>query len=86
MAATKVFTSAEVATHKDASSRMLIIIDDGVYDITDFIDDHPGGSKILSRVAGKDSSRQFWKYHNEGVMNKYAMRLKVGEIGVKAKL
>jgi cytochrome b involved in lipid metabolism len=30
----KTFTPADVATHKDASSGLYIIIDDGVYDVT----------------------------------------------------
>lgn len=53
---------------------------------TAFIDEHPGGSKILKRVAGKDASKQFWKYHSEGVLKKYGGRLRVGMVGEKAKL
>ena len=51
-----------------------------------FVDEHPGGAKILKRVAGKDASKQFWKYHNEGVLKKYSERLKVGTVEEKAKL
>ncbi|TVY29211.1 putative cytochrome b5 [Lachnellula hyalina] len=82
----KTFSPAEVSTHKDAENGLYIIIDQGVYDVTAFIDEHPGGSKILKRVAGKDASKQFWKYHNEGVLKKYSERLRVGSVGEKAKL
>ncbi|TVY31298.1 putative cytochrome b5, partial [Lachnellula subtilissima] len=77
----KTFTPAEVSAHKDAENGLYIIIDEGVYDVTAFIDEHPGGSKILKRVAGKDASKQFWKYHNEGVLKKYSERLRVGSVG-----
>ncbi|KAG9232574.1 cytochrome b5-like heme/steroid binding domain-containing protein [Amylocarpus encephaloides] len=85
----KTFTAGDVAEHKDAANGMYIIVDSTVYDVTNFIDEHPGGSKILKRVAGKDASKQFWKYHNEGVLKKYAAKLKVGSVGTggeKAKL
>ncbi|RKF79295.1 putative cytochrome b5 [Golovinomyces cichoracearum] len=80
------FTLAEVATHKDATSGMYLVIDHDVYDITNFVDDHPGGSKIIQRFAGKDATKQFWKYHSEDVMKKYGTKLKIGEIRDKAKL
>ncbi|EEQ83449.1 hypothetical protein RJZ56_005869 [Blastomyces dermatitidis] len=82
----KSFTAAEVAQHNKAENGMYIIIDSDVYDITDFLDEHPGGSKILKRVAGKDASKQFWKYHNAGVLTKYGGKLKIGEVKEAAKL
>ncbi|ESZ98466.1 hypothetical protein SBOR_1128 [Sclerotinia borealis F-4128] len=83
----KTFSPSEVAAHsKDAEDGLYIIIDENVYDITNFLEEHPGGAKILKRVAGKDASKQFWKYHNEGVLKKYGEKLKIGSVGEKAKL
>ncbi|KAJ6124819.1 hypothetical protein N7471_012136 [Penicillium samsonianum] len=82
----KTFTPAEVANHKTADQGLYIIIDNNVYDVTKFVDEHPGGAKILKRVAGKDASKQFWKYHNESVLKKYSPKLKIGEVKDAAKL
>ncbi|KAI1905702.1 hypothetical protein LOZ53_004111 [Ophidiomyces ophidiicola] len=82
----KSFSPAEVAEHKTADKGMYIIVDTGVYDITNFIEEHPGGAKILKRVAGKDASKQFWKYHNESVLKKYGAKLKIGDVKEAAKL
>ncbi|CAP72684.1 uncharacterized protein PODANS_2_1150 [Podospora anserina S mat+] len=78
-------TKAEVAQHKDDKS-MYIIIDDGVYEIANFVNEHPGGAKILKRMAGKDATKQFWKYHSKGVMEKWGAKLKVGTLKEEAKL
>ncbi|KAF4213117.1 hypothetical protein CNMCM8980_000456 [Aspergillus fumigatiaffinis] len=83
---TQSFTPAEVATHNTPDKGLYIIIDNSVYDVSKFIDEHPGGAKILKRVAGKDASKQFWKYHNEGVLKKYSPKLKIGEVKEAAKL
>ncbi|PSR97705.1 putative cytochrome b5 protein [Coniella lustricola] len=80
------YTTAEVAQHKDESNGLWIIVDTGVYDITKFLDEHPGGAKILKRMAGKDSTKQFWKYHNAKVLEKYGPKLKIGEVKEAAKL
>lgn len=82
----KTFTAAEVAQHKDEKEGMYIIIDSGVYDVASFLDDHPGGAKILKRMAGKDASKQFWKYHAQKVLDKYGEKLQVGKLAETAKL
>ena len=39
---------------------------------------------VLQRVAGKDASKQFWKYHNESILKKYQKQLQVGSLDSKA--
>ncbi|KAK0649373.1 acyl-CoA dehydrogenase/oxidase [Cercophora newfieldiana] len=80
----KTFSQADVASHNKADS-LWIVVDGDVYDLTKFQDDHPGGKKILQRVAGKDASKQFWKYHNEGILKKYQKQLQVGSLDSKPK-
>ena len=40
----KTFSAADVASHNKADS-MYIIVDEDVYDVTTFADEHPGGKK-----------------------------------------
>ncbi|KAJ3290716.1 hypothetical protein HK104_006566 [Borealophlyctis nickersoniae] len=67
---------AEHASEKDA----WIIVHGKVYDVTKFLDEHPGGKKVLLKVAGKDATKQFDQFHNPSVLQKFGPKLKVGEI------
>lgn len=78
----KTFSQSDVASHNKPND-LYIIVDEDVYDLTKFQDEHPGGKKILTRVAGKDASKQFWKYHNEGILKKYKGALLVGSLDTK---
>lgn len=52
------YTRKEVA--KLGSDDYVIIIIDGlVYDVTSFLEEHPGGADILKSLAGRDASQQF---------------------------
>jgi cytochrome b involved in lipid metabolism len=82
----KVYSSKEVSEHKTVENGMWVVIDGGVYDVTQFINEHPGGPKILKRSAGKDASKSFWKYHGDNVLKKYGPKLKIGDVKVEAKL
>merc|ERR1712070_73548 len=78
------FSPSDVASHNKADN-LWIIVDQDVYDLTKFQDEHPGGKKILQRVAGKDASKQFWKYHNESILKKYSKQLQAGSLDSKPK-
>ncbi|KAH8926005.1 putative cytochrome b5 [Atractiella rhizophila] len=69
----KKFTAKDVSTHTTANDAWLII-EGGVYDVSEFIEEHPGGSKILLRACGKDSTEAFWKFHSKKTFTKTAYR------------
>lgn len=45
----KRFSTADVASHKTASD-LWIIVDEDVYDLTNFQEEHPGGKKSMSNL------------------------------------
>ncbi|KAH7838786.1 hypothetical protein Vadar_031184 [Vaccinium darrowii] len=54
----KVFTLAEVAEHNTPKDCWLVI-SDKVYNVTKFLEDHPGGDDVLLSATGKDATDDF---------------------------
>ncbi|KAH0739675.1 hypothetical protein KY290_038380 [Solanum tuberosum] len=54
----KVYTLAEVSQHNSAKDCWLVI-SGKVYDVTKFLDDHPGGDEVLISSTGKDATDDF---------------------------
>lgn len=55
----KVIRMKEVEAHHRDSDNIWTVIHGKVYDMTKFLDEHPGGGEILLENAGLDSSEQF---------------------------
>ncbi|KAI5807423.1 cytochrome b5 [Peziza echinospora] len=54
----KEFTYDDVKVH-DSKNDLWVVVNDKVYDITKFVDEHPGGEEVLLDVAGVDSTEAF---------------------------
>uniref|UniRef100_A0A5B7BHU1 Cytochrome b5 heme-binding domain-containing protein n=1 Tax=Davidia involucrata TaxID=16924 RepID=A0A5B7BHU1_DAVIN len=54
----KVFTLAEVSEHNNAKDCWLVI-SGKVYNVTKFLEDHPGGDEVLLSATGKDATDDF---------------------------
>lgn len=61
-AAGTTYTLAQVAGHKDATS-CWTAINGGVYDLTSWINQHPGGPEAILSICGKDGSADFNAQH-----------------------
>ncbi|KAA1129348.1 hypothetical protein PGTUg99_028871 [Puccinia graminis f. sp. tritici] len=76
----KSLTREEVAKH-DKEGDLWCIIDTAVYDLSKFVDLHPGGASVLvdKNVAGKDATKAFFGLHRSDVLKKYG-RYVIGRI------
>lgn len=63
----KVFDAIEVAKHNTPESCWVILYGK-VYDVTDFIYNHPGGAKIILKLAGKDATEEYDPIHPPGTL------------------
>jgi len=75
----KQFTMKEVAAHSSRED-LWIIVDGRAYDITRFVDKHPGGWLPLINMAGKDCTDVFANYHAAKVYKHMLPCYLVGEV------
>lgn len=54
----KIYRLEEVQKHKTSSS-LWIVIHNQVYDVTQFLDEHPGGEEVMIEQGGGDGSESF---------------------------
>jgi len=56
--AQRIITLEELSKHK-SDDDMWMAINGSVYDVTNFLDDHPGGDEVMRDVAGMDATDEF---------------------------
>lgn len=79
MAEVKIFTLEEIAQHNEKKSTW-IVIHDTVYDVTPFLDEHPGGEEVLIEQAGKDATESFEDVGHSTDARDMMVKYKIGEL------
>ncbi|CAK3974668.1 Cytochrome b2, mitochondrial [Lecanosticta acicola] len=63
----KTFTYDEIQQHRSKESCWVVLYGN-VYDVTSFLPDHPGGSKIILQLAGSDATEEYDPIHPPGTL------------------
>jgi len=81
MSTTTKYTRAQVALHVTEND-LWVIIDGGVYDLSGFPSNHPGGPDPLLEMAGKDATELFTSIgaHNNTQIASYLSSKMIGKI------
>ncbi|KIM85387.1 hypothetical protein PILCRDRAFT_778154 [Piloderma croceum F 1598] len=78
------WTLQQVAKHNTPSS-CWVIINNKVYDVTDFLTEHPGGSSIILKYAGRDATAAYEPIHPPDALDKNLSKDKhLGELDTAA--
>ncbi|XP_055959083.1 acyl-CoA 6-desaturase [Patella vulgata] len=76
----KQHTWQEITQH-DKRHDKWIVIDNEVYDITEWSKRHPGGSKVISHYAGQDATHAFHAFHSDiSIPKKYLKIIHKGPV------
>jgi choline dehydrogenase len=73
------FTREEVARHATADD-CWIVIGDRVYDVSAWLQRHPGRPAPILALAGMDATAQFRHFHSKEVFAQYAGEFEIGEV------
>ena len=76
------YTVEEVASHKYEYD-IWMILNGEVYDLTSYLNKHPGGAKKLLLAAGKDGTELFNKYHHYINYKQFIGDLHIGYLSSK---
>lgn len=77
------WSGGEVGKHSTESD-CWVIIHGRAYDVTDFKAEHPGGSSIIMKFAGKDATETYDPIHPPDTLDKYLARDKhMGEVNME---
>lgn len=75
----KEFLYSEIAEHS-AKEDLYMVIEDKVYDVTKFLDEHPGGEEVMLDVGGQDATEAFNDVGHSDEARKILSNLEIGEL------
>ncbi|KPP79418.1 hypothetical protein Z043_101004, partial [Scleropages formosus] len=77
----KYYTCEEINRH-NLSKDIWVVIHDKVYDITSFLEEHPGGEEVLLEQAGDDATDSFEDVGHSTDAGEMLQQYFVGELHV----
>jgi len=69
----------EINKHNDKNSTWIVINND-VYDVTEFLNEHPGGEEVLIEQAGKEASEAFEDVGHSSDAREMMGKFKIGTL------
>ncbi|XP_018051268.1 PREDICTED: cytochrome b5-like [Atta colombica] len=60
--------------------RTWIVIHDNIYDVTDYMQQHPGGPELIDEYAGKDATSEFDEFGHSSDATKMLKKYLIGEL------
>lgn len=78
------YSLEEVAKHNEKKS-VWLLIHDNVYDVTKFLEEHPGGEEVLLEQAGRDATEAFEDVGHSSDARDLMKQYKIGELSQEDK-
>jgi flavocytochrome c len=75
----KEFTMEEVAKH-NTKEDLWVVVKGVVMDVTNWLDEHPGGPQAIMNFMGRDATEEFEMLHDDEVIPKYAASQVIGRV------
>ena len=75
----KEFTMEEVGKHNKKED-LWVVVKGVVLDLTNWLDEHPGGPQAIMNFMGRDATEEFEMLHDDEVIPKYAAKQVIGRV------
>ncbi|KAJ5232820.1 hypothetical protein N7468_005776 [Penicillium chermesinum] len=73
------YSMEEVAKHNKKDD-LWIVVKGIILDVTNWLDEHPGGANALFNFMGRDATEEFAMLHDDEVIPKYAAQTVIGRV------